>query len=416
MMVPNALATTPNTINYQGRLLDSSGDALTGDYDFRFSLWSDADWDAGDVDGMGAIEVGAAGYEDWQETHTVTVGDFGLFNIDLGDTTPFPSFNEAVHKYLQVEVKAAADPDTSYEVLDPDGDVTNITDRKTLQNQAYANNADTVDNASVGTGAGNLATLGLGGVWDIDTIPGGTNLDNFVIDENGDAAGNILLQFGNDGTDASIAFDNATGDMAFAADGGDFSFTGDLTVDGNIIISGTVDGVDISNLQFTDIGVRTKKAVLAPEYPNTTLEPDGADNRGRLDSDFIDAGGADKRNFYEWNTQQGALQDMDVVVSFELPLDFVSFTASPLEVTYQTSDGVLATNRVDVALYDTTGAAVALIGGGALADAAWTTASITFDGAPTFTAGESITLHLKLSATSGGYARISNVALNYNGR
>jgi hypothetical protein len=109
------------------------------------------------------------------------------------------------------------------------------------------------------------------------------------------------------------------------------------------------------------------------------------------------------------------MQDVDVTISFRLPQDFISFTATPLTILYQTSNAVLATNQLDVYLYDTTGAAVALAGGTDLASGAWTTAGITFGGAPTFTAGNVVTLVIKLQTTSVGYARVSDVIFNYNG-
>lgn len=521
-----AATTTPGTINYQGRLLNSANTPLTGAYTFRFSLWSDADWDAGDETGAGAIDVGAVGYAGWQETHAITVGTFGLFDIALGSGTAFPSFTAGTHDYLQVEVKTTGSPDTSYEVLDPTASLADATDRKTIHNEAYAQNADTIDNADVGTAAGNLATLGAGGVWDIARIPGGTNADSFVIDDD-DSAASKVLQFGSDGSDGTITYDNTTGDFTIAtpadsdlinidngtltgtADGGlDFGsgdvfrireandpntnaactylrelimntannmlmrctgtgaagvatwtnvdttggsvdFEGlfsndaddtlttsnsDFTVNtgtadfiitsndwgvdasGNITTNGTVDGVDLSAIPFGNLATRTKELVLTPEFPYYTVEPDGTSNRGKLTSDFVDAGGAAKYNFYEWNTRQGALQDMDVVVSIQLPLDFVSFTGAPLSLRYNTSNGVTTTNELDVELFDTTGTAVVLTGGSNLASATWATAAITFGGGETFTAGDTITLKVKMATTSSGFARLSDVVLNYNGR
>jgi len=518
-----AAATTPATINYQGRLLNSANVPLAGNYTFRFSLWNSADWQAADTTGAGAVDVTSPRYAGWLETHAVTTGTFGLFNISLGSDVALPNFDANTHKFLQVEVKVTGALDTTYEILDPQGNTGDLVDRKTLNDQAYAENADTIDNAEIGTGAGNLAVLGAGGVWDIARIPGGTNANSFILDyDNTDGVSS--LQFGNDGTDGIINFDNATGDMTFATPGADqFVFdngtltatsdagldfanadqfriresanpnllaacsalgelifdTGsnklmyctvigapgswvnvdtagavddfetvysadadktlstannNMTVDagtGNFIVSGanfsvdaggnlttggTVNGVNLSSISFGNMATRVKEAVFTPDFAGGTSYPDGADNQGTLQLKFEDLGGAGKRNFYEWTTQQVLMQDMDVVASLQLPLDFDSFTGTPLSVTYRTSDGAIATNRVDVSLYDTTGAAVALTGGSALANAGWTTAAITFGGAPVFTAGDTITIRIKLSSTNAGFARISDLVLNYNGR
>lgn len=593
-----AATTTPATINYQGRLLNSANNPLSGSYTFRFSLWNSADWQAADTTGAGAIEITSPRYAGWQETHSVTTNTFGLFNMSLGDTTPFPNFSDPTHTHLQVEVKVTGALDTTYEILDPAGTLADTNDRKPLHKEAFAENADTIDNKEIGTAAGNIAVLSAGGVWDEAQIPGGTDADTFTIDDDGGAAGDIVLEFGTAlaatlkysqanswfefNKDVSfaqneiknVALDNLAAapgapvagqiyhnttdgntyvwngvswdDLTAGAGGGDdldnvyandankilavnnasglefqssvagniivdlqstgdfvvqdagvtyatFTDTGafqmdNLQLDGNTISSTNVNGdiiidpngtgsvqigadanihgniatldsdnagaganVDIvanqgtdndgtlrynaatnqwelsndggvfnkiisGSVSWSDISARTKKMVFKPDFDGVVVEEDGTTNRGKLISDFIDAGGTDKRNFYEWNTRQAAIQDIDLVVSFQLPLDFVSFTGAPMSVNYQTSDGVVATNKMDVSLYDTTGTAVALTGGSSLANAAWTSANITYGGGETFTAGGTITLRIKLSATNAGWARVSDIVFNYNGK
>ncbi|HHA18452.1 MAG TPA: hypothetical protein ENK70_01950, partial [Methylophaga sp.] len=108
-----AATTTPGTIAYQARLLNSSNVPLTGSYSVRFSLWSDADFSVGvDVDGAGAIVIAAPGYAGWQETQTVTTDTYGLFDVAVGSVTPLPNFTNGTHDFLQVEVKPAASPAT----------------------------------------------------------------------------------------------------------------------------------------------------------------------------------------------------------------------------------------------------------------------------------------------------------------
>jgi len=350
--------------------------------------------------------VVAPGYAGWQETHAAVTDAFGLFNISLGDTTPLPNFTSGTHKNLQVEVKVTGALDTTYEILDPAGTLADVTDRKPIENQAYAINADYLDNAEVGIGAGNIPVLGIGATLPVSTIPGATNADAYTLDNDNTAGGPVILQFG-----ALLAKT-----LSYVPASSWFEFNDDVNIVGNLTTTGTVNGVTLTAIPFGNLATRVKEAVFTADYPGGTVFADGTTNSGTLKLDYADAGGTDKRNFYDWTTLKVAMQDMDVVVSFQLPLDFVSFTATPVNLNYLTSDGVLATNRVDLALYDSTGASVPVVGGSALASAAWATAGITFGGAPTFTAGDTITLRIKLSSTSAGFARISDIVLNYNGR
>lgn len=66
-----------NLLSYQGRLSDSSGFALSGMYDFSFSL----------VDGSGNAVPGGP----WQETHSGVLVEDGLFTVLLGSKSTFPA-------------------------------------------------------------------------------------------------------------------------------------------------------------------------------------------------------------------------------------------------------------------------------------------------------------------------------------
>ena len=572
-----AAITTPSVFIYEGKLLDSSNNPITTAQTFRFSLWNSDDFVAGDVDGLGAINTLAPTYGGWAETHTLIPNSDGTFFVELGSVTPLPDMLLSTHTDLMVEIKSSGAPDTSYELMDPTGDNgADTDDRQTIGSAPYSNNADFIDNAEVGTSAGDIATLGLGGLWNVNYIPGGTNADSWTIDSDDTvgAGGTIDLIFGNtlaeflsfDITNdwfsfsndvdfdqnqlKNIAIDNLAAapgtpvagqiyynttdgntyiwngavweditagsgsaddlDTVYDADadkilnvddasglefrstvtgdivvnlqntgdfviqdsgtpftiftdsgtvgignvspssvlhidsndadsvpiitlentGGDLQFfradstpegsvtgsIGDLTIDsvnGNAYIKNSGNATNTGWLQIG--GQEYKTAVFHAEYKDAAIQGDGTDNKGLLSSYFADGGGTSKYNYYEWTTHQGTMQDVDIVISFRLPEDFQSFTASPLSILYQTSDGVLTTNQIDAVLYDTTGTAVTLTGGTDLANPAWTTANITFGGSPTFTAGDVVTLVMKLQTTGAGYARVSDVIFNYNG-
>ncbi|MBU1938297.1 hypothetical protein KKA04_01045 [Patescibacteria group bacterium] len=450
-----AVVTTPSVFVYEGKLLDSTNTPIITAQTFRFSLWISDDFVGTDITGAGAIDVTAPNYGGWFETHTLTPNSDGTFFAELGSVTPLPNMLLASHQHLMVEIKVSGAADTTYELLDPTGDNgVDTDDRQTIGSVPYTNNADFIDNAEIGTVAGDLAVLGIGNVWDIAYIPGGTNADSWTmdVDDTVGAGGTIDLTFGT--TLAQfLRFDVTSDWFEFSNDllvNGDISQNGNILTmdtdnvgvgadvdivanqgadnDGTLRYNATTNRWEISNdagafnkiiagtVPWSDIESRVKRMTFNPEFADATAEPDGTNNRCTLVTGFVDGGGTAKYNYYELTTSQVTLQDIDVVVEFTLPLDFASFTATPLSVVYQTSDGVVANNKVDVELYDTTGTAVPLVGGANLVSAAWATAAITFGGAPTFTAGDTVTLRIRPSALTGKYARVSDVTFEYNGK
>ncbi len=569
----NAVVTTPTVFIYEGKLLDASGTPITTAQTFRFSLWSSDDFIGTDLTVAGAIDITAPAYGGWFEEHTLTPNTDGTFFVELGSLTALPDMLIGTHDNLMVEIKTSGNPDTSYELMDPTGDSgADTDDRQTLGSVPFTSNADFIDNAELGTAFGDIATLSIGNVWDINFIPEGTNSDSWTIDFNDTVGigGVIELIFGDTlgaaiGFDVSsnwfefnknvsfeqneiknVALDNlavapaapvtgqiyyntvdgntyiwngiaweditdvgdldktydidadkkmdvdniaglefestvsgdividlqSTGDFVIQDSGtpftiftdggrfgvgntsplsvfhidsnainttaiatfentaGDFQlFRSDATPEGSItgsIGDLTIDGTN-GNAFIKNSGIATatgwiqiggsegKTEVFNAEYEDSTIIGDGSDNRGLLSSYFVDGGGTAKYNYYEWTTRRATLQDVDIVISYRLPEDFQSFTSTPLSLLYSTSDGVIATNQIDVEFYDTAGNAVALTGGTDLANAVWTIAGITFGGGETFTAGDVVTLVIRPHTTSSGYARVSDVIFNYNG-
>lgn len=413
-----AATTTPGTINYQGRLLNSLNVPLAGNYTFRFSLWNSADWQAADTLAGGAINGVSPRYAGWQETHASTTGTFGLFNMALGDTVAFPNFSAGTHDFLQVEVKATGQPDTSYEILDPQGNTADLIDRKTIHEQAFAENADTIDNVEIGTSAGDLAVLSVGGIWNINQIPSGTDQDLWQIDANDNAPGGVIqLSFGSALLNKILSYDQ----NGVAAGDGWFNFSDDVNIQGNLTTTGTVNGVNINNIPFTNLAARAITSRLKPHFPGAVAEALGAgSHRGKIQSHFVDAdgpGGPNNFSYYQWTTKQGGVNDYDIVLRWRLPDDFVSWQATPLVFRYKTLTANLAQNKLDVSIDDTTGTNIAgLTGGANLVNNAWTTTNIGFGGGGTFTAGSEITIYIKMSATNAGDALVGDFAFNYNGR
>lgn len=236
-----AAPTAPQKIVYNGHLLTSSDQALTTAHTLRFSIWRSTDIVAGDIAG-GSINGAAPNYLNWQETHTVTPDTSGYFSVELGSNIPLfditvISAADLQSMFLQIEVKEASEPNTSYEVLDIQPSNASI-DRTPVLSVPYALNADYLDQREVGTGSGDIAILSENGVFTPSQIPGATTADTFVLDENDSSSGSIILQFGN-ALAKTLSYDQVNGY---------FAFNDDVRIDGNLFVTGLINGVDISTL------------------------------------------------------------------------------------------------------------------------------------------------------------------------
>ncbi len=72
--VVGALADVPDYVNYQGTLIDTSGNPINGQCNLQFSLYADS--------------VGGSSL--WSETHPQVFVTDGFFNLFLGSINPFP--------------------------------------------------------------------------------------------------------------------------------------------------------------------------------------------------------------------------------------------------------------------------------------------------------------------------------------
>ncbi|MBD3360834.1 hypothetical protein GF366_03465 [Candidatus Peregrinibacteria bacterium] len=87
-------------------------------------------------------------------------------------------------------------------------------------------------------------------------------------DDGGDE--DVTLQFGNDGTDATIIFDDGTGNVTLSTDGGDFSFSDD-----NITTTGDLSSTDITATGVINFASATRMALpQGATNPGTCTEGD----------------------------------------------------------------------------------------------------------------------------------------------
>jgi len=444
-----AVTTTPQSFIYEARLLNAAGDTpLTASHTFRFSFWSQSAVDLGDI-AAGVINAGAANYANWQEVQTTLPSTNGFVTFELGTVTPLPQIDSTSHLYLQVEIKESGDPDTAYEVLDR-APANPLVDRAPIGTVPYALNADTIDNAEIGLNDGDIALLGPGGVFPIQTIPGGTSEDVFILDEDDSSLTSIELQFGN--TLGRI--------LSWDLINGYFNFNDNVNIEGDLTLTGTVDGIDVGDLGTTvndhldggavkhdaseidveagdgnyysagdletaidDIdqaiagistGPTSKSIILNSQFEGASYIADGTDNIGRL---YLDNDNTVQENYYEWTSTSSTLQDYDVVLQVGVPKTFTQWEAmTPWQFNYRSSSADSNITRADIYVYDTNGNPVTLTGSSTnLASTGWAQTSLNFSGTPTFTAGESFLIVIRMSAKDNETMNMGEIKLNYQG-
>ncbi|MBI3325056.1 MAG: hypothetical protein HYZ92_07225, partial [Candidatus Omnitrophica bacterium] len=187
-----AFAQVPWLINYQGRLTEPDGKAVSGSVTLTFRLWS----------------VSTGGTELWKEDHSIglTESDSGVFSVVLGSSTPMVGvdFNNAL--WLSVQMS---------------GDV-EMTPRQQLTSVGYSVNTDKLDSLD---SASFMRT-------DIDTTTSGKLTITragaaLLIKPSTDPAANTTL----------VDVQNAAGSSKFSVD-----LEGDTTIAGNLSVSGTISG------------------------------------------------------------------------------------------------------------------------------------------------------------------------------
>lgn len=136
-------------------------------------------------------------------------------------------------------------------------------------------------------------------------------------------------------------------------------------------------------------------------------------------ADYEDNGGNDKHNFYAWTSRKAVLQDYDLAIRVQLPNDFIAFDNNPIQLNYKTQDTNSANNHVALSLENGTGSSITLSGNTNLVSTSnntWSANNIAIVGNPSFSAGEFLTLRLKLSTNNLGTAYVGEITLNYLGR
>ncbi len=396
--------TTPQELIYEGDLLDNAGNPLTGSYSFRFSLWDNQDFEASDVIN-GSINTTVPDYYNWQEVQTQNLVN-GKFSLKLGSVTPFfAGLFDHTNMYLQVEVKNASDPDTSYELIDLDQSNPNI-DRTVIDTIPFAFNADKLDFRDTGYGPGEIpyidSTTGKLPASIIEASAanavGGVDGNTFTLDLDGNANvnDNLVLKFG-DILNKTLAW-NGTNQQ--------FEFNDNVKITGNLVVTGTING--------QSLGIKNKIEVLSPRYPNSIIDKDGSDNSGAMYEELENINGVNK-NILRWTSKKSNLQDYDIVIRYTLPANFAGFQSSnPVSFDFKT-DGNYNDAKVDLIISKESSSTDELQGAGIGFNAnSWTTVDLNLNPNTTWSANETMLIKLKMYARNNLNSRVGDIILKFN--
>ena len=292
----------------------------------------------------------------------------------------------------------------------------------------YGNGTGAIQATAAGTtGQCLLATTGSAPTWGActsTTLQGSYNASSpATIDLTNNK--NFTINATDQSTDPSIVFNLQC--VTCSTDGGRFAIQ-DAGVDifrinpnGDIILGTTANNMTLTASNgykpvFSGNARNSKVIRLHAEYPSVVLAADGSNNTGTLTSGYDNTSSA-RMNYYKWTTTQGSNQDYDIVVQVPLPSDFDGWdTSNPLAVTAYTSSTSNGTIALEVR--DSSDAQICnFVSVTPGASGAWATNNTACTlSTGTYTAGNYITLRLRLQAPNGGDTRVGNIILNYKSK
>lgn len=228
----------------------------------------------------------------------------------------------------------------------------------------------------------------------------------------GSTSGNILTTLNGRALVKSTAGNNST--TAFQVQNA--SSTALLTADTTnmqVIIGSGGNTITLSANGITRTGTarNEKKITLTAEYTGAVLDAGNPGSNNGTMTSSVDL--TSRMNYYKWTTSQSTNQNYDVVVQVPLPNDFDGWTANPLAVSTYTKDTTNGTITLEAR--DSTGTIrcnFVNVTPGSINAWATNNSACTL-GTGTYTAGDYITLRLRMQSPNGGDVRIGNISLNY---
>ena len=403
--------TVADVILYEGKLFGPGGTRITTPHVIRFSMWASSDFIPSDLNDDGTINSLAPNYGGWFEEHTFIPNIYGSFSVKIGSKTSLPEMNFQLQKFMQIEIRAAANPLTAYELMDPTGDRGgDYVDRQAIGAVPYARNSAKLQDRRIGILEGDLALLSENGKWRKNQIPDGTDEKHFILDAENSVqsagAGEIKLQFG-ESLDRYLTFD---------LENEIFKFNDDVEIAGNLKVSGEIVGgkidaekISLENIGWESLKSRGKKLQFSPEFSEVMIFSRDENNAGTIRLQRQSG-----HNFYEFSTAKNELQNLSLAKKIQLPSDFESFAENSLEIFARTGSANLTNNFLRVEISDTAGNLVATEDF-KTNSGAWS--SFTFENLTgSFAAGEVFEIVFTFAARGEFTANLGGIAINFIGK
>jgi hypothetical protein len=258
---------------------------------------------------------------------------------------------------------------------------------------------------------GNLTVTGTVNGVNLATVGANSHTQN--TDTGTDAT---TFEINTGGNSATLSTAGLTADRIITFDDADTKVVGENNT--QTLTNKTLDGDDntFQDIPLSALKDRNRTILLKPEYPKMTLAEDGTDNQATIKQNFDPISG---KIFYYLRSNKNSLQDLDFYIAVQVPDDFQSFQAIPLQINFKSTTTNAADNHLDIELLDTVNSPVSLNFAtdlvGAVADT-WEVRDITFNGVPTFTPGEYMVLKIKAQAKDMNRIFLSEINFNYIGK
>jgi len=251
-----------------------------------------------------------------------------------------------------------------------------------------------------------------------------------------DSDGNLVIKGGmridSAGIECTTAENLIVDGNVSVGTGADPSGSGDIEIDGNVVLSGggavgpdTTNAISISAVgEPTLIGTarHTRKVTLSPEYAGALLSPVGQGGTASGNNSGVMT--ADKemstntwRKYYKWISSESGQQDYYILVSWQVPSDFAGFAdTNAFQLDYKTKTINLPPCSIDLGIWKD-GVGTALYSGLYLYSSSadvWTTLTVDDSSiTPAPSANDTLIIEMRLKSYSNNYVYVSNIVINY---